>query len=49
MNQARRIKIYVDKNFYPHETTHGTFMKLDEEMEREQEFSAGWNEATKNK
>jgi hypothetical protein len=49
MKKSKRIISYVEKRFYPSETTHGTFMKLDEEMEHDKEFSAGWNDATENR
>jgi len=49
MKKSKEIISYVEGRFYPSETTHGTFMKLSEEMEHDKEFSAGWNDATENR
>lgn len=40
--QLRRVKAFVNQNFYPH----GTYRSLDEEMPINAEFTRGWNEAT---
>ena len=43
--QAIQTKRYVNKQFYPNETTHGAFQSLTEEMEHDREFSKGWHDA----
>lgn len=49
MKRLKRIMSYVENRFYPNETIHGTFMKLNEEMEHDKEFSVGLNSAIENR
>lgn len=43
----RRVKAFTNKTFYPHNTIHGTYRSIDEEMPINAEIELGWYEATK--
>lgn len=46
VSKSNKIILYVEKRFYPSKTIHGTFLNLNEEMEHDKVFLAGWKDAT---